>query len=56
LIESPSLAAELSQRAFAGVREHYGVSNMARRAIEAYSSVERVEGNKAKEAAELAHG
>jgi glycosyltransferase involved in cell wall biosynthesis len=39
LIESPSLSAELSQRAFAGVREHYGVSNMARRAIEAYASV-----------------
>lgn len=38
LIESPSLTAELSQRAFAGVREHYGVSNMARRAIEAYAS------------------
>lgn len=38
MIESPSLRAELSQRAFAGVREHYGVSNMARRAIEAYSS------------------
>ena len=38
LIESPSLAAGLSERAFAGVREHYAVSNMARRAIEAYSS------------------
>ena len=38
MIESPSLAAEMSQRAFDGVREHYGVSNMARRAIEAYSS------------------
>ncbi len=56
LIESPSLAAELSQRAFAGVREHYGGSNMAHRAIEAYSSVERPQANKAKEAAELAHG
>jgi len=38
MIESPSLAAEMSQRAFDGVREHYGVSNMARRAIDAYSS------------------
>jgi glycosyltransferase involved in cell wall biosynthesis len=38
LIESPSLTAELGERAFAGVREHYGVSNMARRAIEAYAS------------------
>lgn len=38
LIESPSLTAELSQRAVSGVREHYGVSNMARRAIEAYLS------------------
>jgi glycosyltransferase involved in cell wall biosynthesis len=38
LIESPSLTAELRQRAFAGVREHYGVSNMARRAIEVYAS------------------
>ena len=38
LIESPSLAAELGKRAFAGVREHYGVSNMAKRAIEAYAS------------------
>ena len=37
LIESPSLAAEISERAFAGVREHYVVSNMARRAIEAYT-------------------
>ncbi|HSE37843.1 MAG TPA: glycosyltransferase family 4 protein [Blastocatellia bacterium] len=41
LTESPSLTAELGQRAFTGVREHYGVSNMARRAIEAYSSAER---------------
>ena len=39
LIESSSMAAELSQRAFNGVREHYGVSNMARRAIDAYASV-----------------
>ena len=35
-IESPSLAAELGRKAHAGVRAHYGVSNMARRAIEAY--------------------
>ncbi len=40
LIESPSLAAELSGRAFAGVREHYTVSNMARRAIDVYSLTE----------------
>jgi glycosyltransferase involved in cell wall biosynthesis len=40
VMDSPSLAAELSQRAFAGVREHYGVSNMARRAIEAYRSAD----------------
>jgi glycosyltransferase involved in cell wall biosynthesis len=38
MIESPSLTAELGQRAFAGVRQHYGVSNMARRAIETYGS------------------
>ncbi len=38
MIESPSLAAELGQRAFGGVREHYGVSNMARRAIETYGA------------------
>jgi len=40
MIESPSLTAELSQRAFDGVRRHYGVSNMAHRAIEAYKSTE----------------
>ncbi|HZM86264.1 MAG TPA: glycosyltransferase family 4 protein [Blastocatellia bacterium] len=56
LVESPSLAAELSQRAFVGVREHYGVSNMAHRAIEAYSSVEDSATDKSKEVAELAHG
>jgi len=39
LIESPSLAAELGKKGFAGVREHYSASNMAKRAIEAYSSV-----------------
>jgi glycosyltransferase involved in cell wall biosynthesis len=39
LIESPSLSIELSDRAFAGVRQHYSASNMARRAIEAYTSV-----------------
>jgi glycosyltransferase involved in cell wall biosynthesis len=37
LIESPSLRAELSDRAFAGVREHYGVATMARRAADVYS-------------------
>lgn len=41
LIESRSLAAEISERAFSGVRGHYGVSNMARLAIEAYNSAER---------------
>jgi glycosyltransferase involved in cell wall biosynthesis len=56
LIESPSLTAELGQRAFAGVREHYGVSNMARRAIEAYSSAERGAAAQEKTAVELAHG
>ena len=55
LIESPSLTAELGQRAFAGVREHYGVSNMARRAIEAYSSAERGAAAQEKTAVELAH-
>lgn len=40
MIESPSLAAELSERAFAGVRAHYSASSMARRAIEAYVSAE----------------
>jgi glycosyltransferase involved in cell wall biosynthesis len=39
LIESPSLAAELGEKAFTGVRDHYSASNMARRAIEAYTSV-----------------
>jgi hypothetical protein len=33
------MKAELGQRAFNGVREHYGVSNMARRAIDAYASI-----------------
>ncbi|MEK6324191.1 MAG: glycosyltransferase family 4 protein [Acidobacteriota bacterium] len=40
LIESPSLAAELSEKGFAGVREHYSASSMAKRAIDAYSSVD----------------
>jgi len=40
LIESPSLAAELSEKGFTGVREHYGVANMAHCAIEAYTSAE----------------
>jgi glycosyltransferase involved in cell wall biosynthesis len=48
LIESPSLRAELSDRAFAGVREHYGVQTMARRAIESYSlTVARASGEAA---------
>lgn len=41
LIKSRSLATEISERAFTGVRGHYGVSNMARLAIEAYNSAER---------------
>jgi glycosyltransferase involved in cell wall biosynthesis len=44
LVESSPLAAELGERAFAGVREHYSASNMARRAIEAYVSAERAPG------------
>ena len=40
LIESPSLASELSERAFAGVREHYSVSVMARRVAEIFSSLQ----------------
>lgn len=39
LVESASLAKELGERAFAGVREHYSASNMARRALEAYASL-----------------
>jgi glycosyltransferase involved in cell wall biosynthesis len=39
LIESPSLGAELSERGYTGVREHYSAAKMARRAIEAYSSL-----------------
>ncbi|MFY9610991.1 MAG: glycosyltransferase family 4 protein, partial [Blastocatellia bacterium] len=45
LIESPSLAAELSEKGFAGVREHYSASNMARRAIDAFASVVGLAGN-----------
>jgi glycosyltransferase involved in cell wall biosynthesis len=57
LTESPSLTAELGQRAFTGVREHYGVSNMARRAIEAFSSVNGSDRNAGTEAeVELARG
>jgi glycosyltransferase involved in cell wall biosynthesis len=56
LIESPSLTAELGERAFAGVREHYGVSNMARRAIEAYASAERDAPAEGMTAVELARG
>src|SRR5215510_11198520 len=39
LIESPSLAASLSEKAFAEVREHYSAWKMARRAIEAFTLV-----------------
>jgi glycosyltransferase involved in cell wall biosynthesis len=38
MIESPSLAAGLGERAFAGVREHHAASSMASRAIEAFQS------------------
>ncbi len=53
LIESPSLAAELGERAFAGVREHFGVSNMARRAIDAFNSAEGSRGVGIRATAEL---
>jgi glycosyltransferase involved in cell wall biosynthesis len=54
LIESPSLAAELSEKGFAGVRERYSASNMARRAIAAFTSVAGGAGITA--AVELARG
>jgi glycosyltransferase involved in cell wall biosynthesis len=38
LIENPSLAADLGEKAFAGIRGHYAVSHMAKRAIEVYQS------------------
>ena len=56
LIESPSLLAELSEKAFAGVREHYSASNMARRAIEAFTSAESPARSGLTAAAELARG
>lgn len=57
LVESPSLAAEISERAYAGVREHYSVSNMAQRAIEAYSSLaSRASNAETDRVAELARG
>ena len=57
LIESPSLAAELGERAYTGVREHYSVSNMAKRAIDAFSIEQRREtAPEISEAAELARG
>ena len=40
LIESPSLVAELGERAFAGVREHYSVSVMARRVVDVFGSAQ----------------
>ena len=55
LIESPSMKTELGKRAFNGVREHYGVSNMARRALEAYELGERGAAPERK-AVELARG
>ncbi|MFY9557579.1 MAG: glycosyltransferase family 4 protein [Blastocatellia bacterium] len=56
LIESPSLAAELSEKAFAGVREHYAASNMARRAIEAFTFTGRRAAAEGMESVELARG
>ncbi len=56
LIESPSLAAELSEKGFAGVREHYSASNMAKRAIDAFTSVVGRTRNAETTAVELAGG
>ena len=56
LIESPSLAAELSDKAFVGVREHYSVSNMARRAIDAYKLAKLHSSAEGIDAVELARG
>jgi glycosyltransferase involved in cell wall biosynthesis len=56
LIESPSLAAELGERGFTGVREHYSVSVMARRAVEVFGS-EQVNSEKIQNSAiEVARG
>src|SRR5262249_45029898 len=38
LRRSPLMSADLGEKAFAGVREHYSVSNMAMRSIEAYAT------------------
>ena len=56
LIESPSLAAELSGNGYAGVREHYSASNMARRAIEAFTLPERRTHAEGINAVELSRG
>lgn len=57
LAENASLCAELSQKAYGGVRRHHSVSNMARRAIEAYtSSAGRARDAGAAPAVELARG
>jgi glycosyltransferase involved in cell wall biosynthesis len=56
LIESPSLAAELGERAFAGVRAHYSASNMAKRAIEAYVSAEARAPGRIKSTVEISIG
>jgi glycosyltransferase involved in cell wall biosynthesis len=37
LARDPALATTLGQRAYTGVREHYSVSAMARRAVEIFS-------------------
>jgi len=56
LIESPSLAANLSREAYAGVREHYSAANMANRAIEAFTSAQRATQSQGANAVELARG
>ena len=56
LIESPSLAAELGERAFAGVRDHYSASHMAKRAIEAFTSTDRRAPSSISSAAEVSRG
>ncbi len=57
LIESPSLSAELSEKAFGGVREHYSAPNMAKRAIEAFTAVVgRARDTESTATAELAGG
>jgi len=57
LMESPSLRTELGNKGFSGVREHYSVSEMARRAIDAYSAtVSRMRGANVGPSVEVARG